>query len=356
MIYIKAYTRVNLGDDLLIKLLCEDNKNEKFCILADTCYKDIFKNVKNLTILDKEYKKIQSVKQDYNKFVELTNKFVEKISKECKTMIYIGGSIFIENGSTSIQRLKQLKKEIEYFENSYIIGANFGPYITDEYLNYVHDEIIPALTKISFRDMASYNLFNDLENVYYAPDVVFSLNTNITTKNKEVGISIINHLEREKLKINYENYLDTLIEISKKYIILGYKIRLLSFCEYEKDTIAIDDFIEKLPIQYKKNIIIDYYNGNIEKFLNIFSKLDTIIATRFHSIVLGFKYNCNVLPICYSNKSYNLLTDLNINKYIEFSNIKDLLNLKPIKMDNLKLNDLKNKANKHFEYKKTISD
>jgi len=350
MIYLKAYTRINLGDDLFIKKICNKYKNEKFCILADKKYKKVFKDVKNLKIMSYSYNKLNRKKNNPVKWRKEHTKILKLVSKKCDTYIYIGGSIFIEKEENSINRVKELKEEISCFKNSYIIGSNFGPYITDEYLNYVHDELIPILNHITFRDKYSYNLFKDLENTSYAPDILFSLDINKKENiNKELGISLIYHLERENLKENYNDYLDELINLSINYINKNYKIRLLSFCTYEKDDLAINDFLKKIPEEYKDNIIVDYYEGDINKFLSTFSKLDTIIATRFHSIVLGIKYRHEVIPICYSNKAVNLLKDLDIKEYVTFKNIKDLSKINSINLQEDKLNKLETKSENHFK-------
>ena len=350
MIYLKAYTRINLGDDLFIKKICDDYKNQKFCILADRKYKKVFKNIKNLKVMSYSFNKIEKKKKNQLKYQKEKLKIMKKISQKCDTYVYIGGSIFIEKELESIERVKELKKEIKYFKNSYIIGANFGPYKTKEYLNYIHDELIPSLNYISFRDKSSYDLFKDLKNTIYAPDILFSFETvKKEEKTKELGISLIHHLERKELKENYDKYIKQLVELSIKYIDNGYKVRLLSFCSYEKDNKAINDFLEKIPVEYKNNIITSYYEGNIDSFINVLSKIDTMIATRFHSIVLGLKYTNRVIPICYSNKSINLLNDLNIKEYVTFKNIDEMSKIKPTKLTDKQLKILSTQSKKHFE-------
>ena len=358
MIYIKAYTRLNLGDDLLIKLVCDNNKYEQFCILASKEYVEVFKDTKNIKVMYEEYELLQSFKSNYEKYLEEQNKIITNISSYCDTFLYVGGSIFIEGGPTSVVRVRQLKNEIKSFKNAYIIGANFGPHTTEEYFNCVHDEIIPLLKSITFRDKYSYELFKDLNNVYYAPDIVFSLKAKEEIKKKkEIGISLINQIKIEdKYKNKYNDYLTYIANIIKSYIKDRYNIRILSFCSYEKDDIAINDILNILSNEDKKFITIDYYNGNLEEYINIIASLDTIIATRFHAIVLALKYQCNVIPICYSNKSINLLNDINIKEYISFSNIDELKKIKPYKIDLSIIKTLENESQKHFDYKKTISD
>lgn len=350
MIFLKAYTRLNLGDDLFIKKICNEYQKEKFYILADKKYKKVFRNIKNLKVMSYSYNKLAKKKNNLSNWKKANEKILKRISKFCDTYIYIGGSIFIENSETSIERVKDLKKEIGYFKKKYIIGANFGPYRTKKYLKYIYDELIPCLNYISFRDKDSYNLFKDLKNVKYAPDILFSLNNDIKEKKcKELGISLIHHLERKELKENYNNYLNQIVELSKIYIEKGYGIRLLSFCSYEKDPLAIDDYLELMEEKYKNKIKITHYSGNIDEFLSIFSKLDTIIATRFHSIVLGLKCCHKVIPICYSNKSVNLLNDLDINEYVTFQNIEKLSQINESSLNKNQLKKLQINSKEHFE-------
>lgn len=350
MIYLRAYARGNLGDDLFIREICNKYKNEKIYLLADKKYKKTFKSIKNLKIKSYYYKKLRKIRHNHEKWLKLNTKILSKISKKCDTYIYVGGSIFIENDQTKLMPIKELKDEMLLFKKAYIIGANFGPYTRKEYLSYIHDELIPQLEHISFRDKDSYNLFKDLKNVSYAPDLIFSIKTNasLNKKNREVGFSLIHHLNREYLKVKYNNYINKLVELAINYIKQGYNIRLLSFCAYEQDPLAIEDFIKKIPEEYINHIKIDYYNNNIDSYLEIISKLEILVATRFHSIVLGIKNKCQVIPICYSNKSINLLNDLGINEYITFDNIEKLSELNDIKLRNDKLKAFEKESKKHY--------
>lgn len=304
-IYIKAYTRINLGDDLFIHILCSRYPNVTFYLKKYFQYTDIFSNIPNLIVIEN----MDNIQFD--------------------AIVYIGGSIFIENSPNSVIRVRELKNEI--IKNdipTYIIGANFGPYTSKEYFNTVKYELLPKIKSITFRDKYSYNLFRDLENVHYAPDVVFTLNTDniIRVKKREIGISVIHHLERENIKEYYNDYINKLVEISKYYITKGYVVKLFSFCKYEKDMIAIQDILEKLTQTELNKTIICEYSGNIYETLNELFNIELLIATRFHSTILGFKFNIPTIPICYSNKTLNVLEDLKFDKtnIYKFQNINEL--------------------------------
>ena len=302
-IYVKAYTVLNLGDDLFIYILCNRYPNIMFYIKEHANHTDIFKNIKNLKII----KNIDEIKYD--------------------AIVYIGGSIFIENSEESIKRVDKLKKEIiKENINTYIIGANFGPYYQEAYYNKIRNEIFPYMKSVTFRDKYSYNLFKDLNNINYAKDIVFQLDASNIKKidNNEIGISLIHHLDRKEIKKYYDKYIDKLKEIAKYYIKKGYKIRLFSFCEIEEDTTAINDLLNKMDDSELKYINITKYNGNIEDILNKLANLKMLVATRFHSIILGLKFNIPIIPICYSNKCTNVLNDINFKNIYKMDTLDDI--------------------------------
>lgn len=292
-VYIKAYTRLNVGDDLFVFLLCSRYPNVHFYIKEALGYTDVFNSINNLSII----------------------KDANNISVDA--IVYIGGSIFIENSPKSLLRLHDLKEEI-IKENipTYIIGANFGPYLSNEYYSTVKNDLLSKTASTTFRDKFSFNMFKDLANVHYAADIVFSLDTaNIrSAEKKEIGISLIHHLERETLKKNYDNYLRKLAEISKYYIAEGYSVRLFSFCEYEKDMVAINDLCSLMTNNELEHITVSNYTGNIYMFLEDIANLKLFITSRFHSMILGLKFNVPIIPICYSQKCSNVLNDMDFPK------------------------------------------
>ncbi len=309
-VYLKAYTRKNLGDDLFIHIICNKYPKHTFYLKEKEGYTNVFENISNLVI---------------------TND-MEDITFDA--IVYIGGSIFIESSEESKLRVLQLKSEI--IKNNiptYIIGANFGPYKTEQYFDIVKKEIISNVKAITFRDTYSYNLFKELPNVYYAPDVVFSLNAdNIEKKDKkEIGISIIHHLEREDLKKNYSKYIDKLAEMSKHYIKLGYTVRFFSFCRYEKDMEAVKDVLKKFDANELDNVYISDYSGDMNDMLKDIANLKLFVTTRFHSMVLGLKLNIPIIPICYTDKVKWVLDDIGFakNKMYDFNTL-DSLNYKQI--------------------------
>ncbi len=290
-IFLKAYTAINFGDDLFIKQICSRYKNHTFHLVANKKYKEIFKEIQNISIHECDSK---------NNIHRLSL----KINSNCDIFVYIGGSIFIQPEGEFESKLKELSELIDSNNNFYIIGSNFGPYTSRAYYDSVKNKILSRAKGISFRDSYSYSLFKNMENVVYAPDIIFGLNKKKGPSKKEIGISIIHHLNRQSIIKNYESYINKIREIIEFFRKRKYIVNLFSFCECEKDLVAIKEYFNY------ENINIIEYNGDIDKFLNELNAQEYIVATRFHATILGLVLNKKILPICYSEKTVNMLKDI----------------------------------------------
>src|SRR5699024_1782034 len=215
-VMVHAVTKLNLGDDLFLKILFERYPNTNFIISVHNKYKkhyDIYDNT--------------SIHSSSNIVSRATNFFMRKfgqhvfmqksIAKNCDASIHIGGSIFQqkETWKTQLKNRKSLLIENQPF---YVLGANFGSYTEskfyEEYFN-----LFKGYEDICFRDDYSYNLFNELSNVRKAADIVFSLNYDVPlTNNKKVVISVIKPSFRPYLANKDYEYYEKIKEISINYI------------------------------------------------------------------------------------------------------------------------------------------
>ena len=71
-IFIYAYMAKNLGDDLMVRILCERYPNTKFYLFADAFYKTAFKDLDNLTVFSPDDKKVK-IKNSLSKMTRKTN-------------------------------------------------------------------------------------------------------------------------------------------------------------------------------------------------------------------------------------------------------------------------------------------
>jgi len=311
-VFILAYARANLGDDIFIKMLLEKYPEIDFYIKV------------------KQYNFIEKMDKYKNLNILIGNDTDEELWKsqvdEYDGYVYIGGSIFMEGGKVYnlspkfydfVKRCKEKNIPFCY------ISCNYGPYETKEYFE-LSRQNFKTCTDICFRDKYSYNLFKDIENVRYAPDYAFSYDIKKQDKiPNSVGISVVNLSVRKDLKHKSEDY-DRLLENNiKKYLDEGKKVYLYSFCEHEED----EEVIDKLTAKFK-DIISVKYDGDISKFLDIYSKMEYMICARFHAMILSCICNQKMLITSYSKKIDNVIEDLKLElPIVHFKDISSNMNI-----------------------------
>lgn len=333
-IFILAYTRQNLGDDLFIYMLLKKYPNTQFYInIEKKEHAILFQNFNNITIYQESGKKLEKENvNDYDGY------------------IYIGGSIFMEGIGSSytiteefLSFMKECKKTGTPF---HYVSSNFGPYYTDKYLQ-LAKKVFRNCTSICFRDTYSSNLFSEIESVYYVPDLVFSyLPEKTDKKQNSVGISVINLGVRPKLALYLEDYYKMLEKNITEYILQGKNITLFSFCKYEGDEQAIKELMNRLPIEIKEKINIINYDGNINYFLKEYSKMEYMICSRFHAMILSIVMQQRCQIMSYTDKIDNVINDLELftNNIIHFNEIKDNINMPLDNFQKVEVEKVKNIA------------
>lgn len=351
-IFLKGFFNKNLGDDLFVKILVERYKNVQFEMYSELNYKKVY-NLDNLKIYtNKSF--IVILRRIINLFFKIfkVNKVVQiENLKKYDGIIMIGGSLFIEYDG--IDYNKYIANQFNFKAPFFIIGANFGPYETEEYLEFHKNNIFNNALDICFRDKYSYNLFKNIKNVRYAPDIVFGLDTrNIEQKEENTVIISVIDCDKDTGKIaNKDMYNEKISEFIDYFYKKEYNVILMSFSENQGDERVIQDILKINDNKNKAKTF--YYRGNINEALQIIAKAKIIIGNRFHANILGLIFNKTIIPIAYSDKTINTLKDIkfegkifDIRKIDEFSanqlNEFDL-NYK-INVENEKL-----ESKKHFE-------
>lgn len=327
-----AYAKKNLGDDLFIYILVNRYKNTKFYLCSKTFYKkDCFKS-RNLKLINPNIVKIQnSFSAKINNHKLNCNNLLSRV---CDVTVLIGGSMFIQNDD--IDKIKhQVNERFLHLKNKYyILGSNFGPYKDKEYYH-LHNNVFEKAEDVSFREEYSYNLFENLKNTKYASDIVFSLDTKDIKiiKSKKVVISVIDLSFRKELSKYTKVYEQKVKDIVEYLIGNGYEVTLMSFCEFEGDEDVILRILNLVDDNFKSKVFVYRYDGHIKEALSVISDCEIVFATRFHAMILGLLFGKTVIPIVYSNKTLNVMKDINFNgDYIKIENIEKLvisdLNLK----------------------------
>lgn len=305
-----AYTKVNLGDNLFIYLLLKKYPNVDFYIhVVEKEYKEVYNNFTNLHYIYE--------KRDINQIN------IEKFD----AYLYVGGSIFMES-EYGMHEMKEFNKFIkkckEHNKKFFYMSCNFGPYKTQEYLK-LAKENFSLCDGICFRDKKSYNIFKDIPTVSYAPDMAFTFEIDRKKYKKEektIGISVISLENREKLKYLELQYNDFIKRIIIKFAKRGYKVYLFSFSQFEKDDKAIDKIIDILPDEYKERVEIVLFDSDIEEYLEKYAKMEYMVCSRFHSMILSILFRQKVYNLTYSTKQDNVIKELKLfKKYQKIKNI-----------------------------------
>lgn len=339
-IFILAYARKNLGDDIFIQMIVK--KYPQY---------DFYMKIKNKTFLDKlaEYKNLHILDG------EDTDEELHNINPvQYDAYIYIGGSIFMEGGKVYnlSEKFYEFVKSCKEHNIPFIyISSNYGPYKTEKYFK-LSEKTFNVCTDICFRDKYSYNLFENIPNVRYAPDYIFSYDLKVTEKlPKTIGITIINLKIRDNLKAISDSYYNWIINNINKYIQSGYKIYLYSFCKHEGDEESIDYILNKM--NNNENIIDVRYRGNIDEFLNYYNRMEYMICARFHAMVLSCLSNQKMYITSYSDKINNVITDLQLNiPVLKLSDLEEnkILELEDFKsIDKIELEKIKIASKKQEE-------
>lgn len=298
-VFLMAYARQNLGDDLFIKMLLDRYPMHNFYMKHNhPIYLEKFKKYSNFHFI-----------KGNDTDEELFNSNIDNYDM----YIYVGGSIFMEGGKvynlsdkffSFIKKCKETNKPFCY------LSCNYGPYFTEEYFK-LSNKTFNTCTDICFRDIYSYNLFKNIPNVRYAPDLAFTYPIKYEDKIKNsIGITVIDLDIRPKLYDKKDCYLDMMINNIENYLNCGKKVYIFSFCKYEGDEKTINILLNK--IKNTENIVDIRFDGNIEDFMQIYTKMEYMICARFHAMILSTISKQKMFIMSYSKKIDNVVNDLEL--------------------------------------------
>lgn len=356
-IILQMYINENLGDDLFIDIIANRYPNIDFVIfgignrIIPPLYNRKYKNV-HISSANKWIHKLNII----SKIILKKDFLLEKELKKSDGLIILGGSVFID-GFNRIEAFKAniLAKVRLHYQKigkpNFVIGANFGPVYHEKFIE-LYNDYFKNCENVCFRDLKSKQIYSNLKNIDYAPDVIFNkqkINNKITKKT--IGFSIIDlsdssHQKISKFKELYEN---KIIELINEFIDLGYEINMYSFCNKQGDNKAINRIKNSILSKEKINCY-EYTNLETLEFINSFTYNEYIVSTRFHGMIIGLINEQKVFPIVYDIKTKNVIDELAINDYCSLDDINqlksaDILNVKKQK----NISKIQMNAYKQFE-------
>lgn len=324
-VFVEFYAKKNFGDDMFIRLIADRYPSSTFYIYGLRKYVDVFKDVKNIHVLRDNImiRIMRRISIDFN-----GRDYVYKMrASHSDLALRVGGSIFPEPKKELLERYFQNESnKIMDGPKHVILGSNFGPYKSQTFLDFWRKEF-EKCSYVTVRDKASYELFEDIKRVHYAPDILFGINTYLKKKNickrkteKYVAISVVNKGQ------NQLSFIKKIASLINYYNDNKIKVVLMSFCEDEGDL----ELIKKIQEYSKVDVEVLDYQGNVTESLDCIQNAEYVIGSRFHSIIMALAMRVPCYPISYSNKTENLLHDIhfdgNFSKITEFSD-KTLLEI-----------------------------
>lgn len=306
-VFVRGYTQINLGDDLFFRILADRYPEIDFYINTKKEYNNIINrpnfHIIKYNIINRIINKISSYAIPYQM---LLHKF--------DAIICIGGSIFmeIENTGTCGTIENNLKIKSRLKETPlYIVGCNYGPENTRRFREKAKT-LFDAVDHVCFRDSYSYNLFKNNPKTALASDIVFLLPHKKRQKitYNRIGISLINIKIRKALENFDQTYTQYIQQIIADAIKNKKTVSLFSYCKAEGDLDECIKIKKLFDTNDQQFINIISYNGNIDEFLKIHNNIDLLYATRYHATILGLLHQIPTIPLIYSNKIADVLTDI----------------------------------------------
>lgn len=331
---LRYYGAANLGDDIFIKIILDRYKNKFYLGCKEKRY---IKENKNILFRD-NYIRLLIGKVKYI----LTSKYHIPFGlNKGDLLVYIGGSLFIENNN-----LDAWRREKQFYDSLdkpyYILGSNIGPYSSPEFIKIVHS-IFSRAEDVCLRDSYSYELVKDLDNVRLATDIVFTLDVSKYKCDTESNNHVISVIDASRKFDNEtsKKYNETIAKIIKKLLVDDESsVTLMSFCEKEGDENACATIMSLLPEDIKDRVEIYRYRGNIGEALQVLASAKTITGSRFHANILGMVFGKKILPIAYSDKTINILSDMKYpGSIIDIRSI-DSFNINELDFDNIHVIDI----------------
>lgn len=233
-----------------------------------------------------------------------------------------------------------------------ILGANFGPYRTEDFLTHF-ETVFSQCDDVCFRDSASLALFSRTPSCRVAPDLVFQMDAVPANKTKSIAISIRNMAAKGAQSAFYEPYQRKMAEVIHMGIDRGYQVNLLAFCRHENDPVAVADLLNRMESSEREHVRCFTYLDDMDEILSVMASAERIVAARFHAMVLGLSLNIPTYPIAYSGKMIDTMKEIGYTG--PFAQVSEIAGLDPeavfgLSNDNrLDVASLKVSAERHFE-------
>ncbi len=299
--YVSAYLDKNLGDDLMLWLLCTHFPEHSFhlyCVNPE--YFPVLPDCKNLLSTEVPLKVVlRSRDNPYDGYLR------------------IGGSLFEMKGvRTPVYRFLhalQLESAMRRGFKSAVIGCNISTFPST---------LAQLTTKKEFRtfglatvrDQRTFRFASALkapEHLFFYPDMLFSLPSSFFPSKKgpdgPLGVAVY---RSKYLPEENSRYYDVMAAFCDLYIEKNNRpVHFFAFdTGLENDNLAAQEIQRRMT--HAQQTALCSHNGHGWALLAEMSKCSAMVCTRFHAIVLAMLMHIPFVPISYSEKTDNLLCDI----------------------------------------------
>ena len=225
-LFLYAYDRRNLGDDLFVEHITRRYPDAQFYIWSGVENEATYGSIPNLKRVGPDSRVVRLLRKLRPSLVARYRAWLEN---RCDAVAYIGGSIFMEypNWEEICTWWEYEAKNRPFF----VLGANFGPYHTEAYREKM-EAIFRDCRDVCFRDQYSAELFPGV--VRYAPDILFGYDLpRMEIQENRVFVSVIDCAGRDDahdLSRFDESYVKNMTALLKEQLRQGKEITLASFC------------------------------------------------------------------------------------------------------------------------------
>ncbi|MHA6533615.1 polysaccharide pyruvyl transferase family protein [Paenibacillus sp. BAC0078] len=157
--------------------------------------------------------------------------------------------------------------------------------------------------------------------------------------------------ESENGKEKYKNYIEEMTKVVKELIYKNYHpifvAHTLGPSTHEDDRIAIEEVIKLLESNGIENNTYSYINEsemNCFDITELYSQMDYIIGTRFHSVIFAMTSLIPAIAVSYSgHKTFGIMSDMGLSDYT-------------VDIGNIKAEDVLRKLNQLFKNESEVKD
>lgn len=328
---LRAYAAANLGDDLFLELICRRYPNVKFHLCASRTFAAHYSYIPNLRFHSFDTPAVRLAGAGYRAAAGLLNRLSVKnllrqrttdmamehfYARRADVNVFITGSGFMNSAEEYDSLPQKMEEERGYYRlHPYLIGCNFGPFAHEEYLQ-MYRTLFRDTADLCFRDTYSLSLFPMVETARMAADIVFSYPTELVESVPplmDVPYLLISTANLAKDRDEAANHMDDYVAMLRR-LVEDRNRRMchtvfLGFSTHQKDDETIREILDGVE-DSRWNHVYNYPELTSTQALRLIRDAESVVATRYHAMILALLFGKAVCTICYSEKVRHVLEDI----------------------------------------------